>query len=180
MKAPLGRPIAAGPADVAQHDATERMCPSTPVANATVFLGMVTPSRRIAYVTPAIAATPELLAALPTGTSNRENSAGLESEYRFAGPCVTQQCGFWNGRQCGLGERLSESLRHAESVLATDSAEPAGGMDGVTRTKIPKCAIRPTCRWFAEQGPDVCRACTFVVTDSRALENSASRNQGAP
>lgn len=126
-------------------DPPERMCPSTPAANATVFLGMITPAGRVAYVTPAMPAEVALAAAGNSG-------APVESRYRLAGPCVTTSCGFWTGEHCGLGARL------AASYAATAApAEP----------ELPKCAIRRTCRWFAEQGPAACPACSHVVTDAR-------------
>ncbi|MBM0236503.1 hypothetical protein JNW88_03840 [Micromonospora sp. ATA32] len=120
------------------------MRPSTPAANATVFLGMITPAGRVAYVTPQLPAEVALAAA---GTDRP-----VESQYRLAGPCVTSSCGFWTGEHCGLGERLATSYQEAV---------------GPAETELPRCAIRRTCRWFAEQGAAACAACSHVVTDSR-------------
>jgi len=138
----------------------ERMCPSTPASNATVFLGMITPAGRVAYVTPAMPAGVVLGTADAGGAGTGAGPAGslesgsLESRYRFAGPCVTSSCGFWTGEHCGLGARLVESYRE---VQATNP-------DGV-RAELPKCAIRRTCRWFAEQGAAACSPCSYVSTD---------------
>ncbi|WP_326560794.1 hypothetical protein [Micromonospora sp. NBC_01796] len=126
-------------------DPPERMCPSTPKANATVFLGMITPAGRVAYVTPAMPAE-VALSGLPDSTGP------AESQYRLAGPCVTSSCGFWTGDHCGLGARLVESYR--ETAVPDESS-------------LPRCAIRRTCRWYAEQGPAACPACSHVVTDAR-------------
>ncbi|MFI6759000.1 hypothetical protein ACIBF5_07620 [Micromonospora sp. NPDC050417] len=126
-------------------DPSERMCPSTPKANATVFLGMITPAGRVAYVTPPLAAE-VALAGLPDPTE------ATESRYRLAGPCVTSSCGFWTGDHCGLGERLVASYQ--ETGVPDEAA-------------LPRCAIRRTCRWYAEQGPAACPACSHVVTDAR-------------
>ncbi|MDG4792944.1 hypothetical protein [Micromonospora sp. WMMD1082] len=123
----------------------ERMCPSTPADNATVFLGMITPAGRVAYVTPAMPAEVAVTAAA-------EADAPVEARYRLAGPCVTSRCGFWTGEHCGLGERLAASY-----------AEIAGEPEA----DLPRCAIRRTCRWFAEQGSAACAACAHVVTDAR-------------
>ena len=38
---------------------------------------------------------------------------------------------------------------------------------GPNEVELPKCAIRRTCRWFAEQGPAACPACSYVITDNR-------------
>ncbi|MEV4754750.1 hypothetical protein AB0J86_06500 [Micromonospora sp. NPDC049559] len=123
----------------------ERMCPSTPRANATVFLGMITPAGRVAYVTPQLPAT-TALASLPDAES------AVESRYRLAGPCVTSSCGFWTGDHCGLGARLVESYRQTNPAAETG---------------LPHCAIRRSCRWYAEQGGAACGACSHVVTDAR-------------
>ena len=128
-----------------QAHAAERTCPSTPAANATVFLGMIMPNRRVAYVTPATPASVVL-----DGVDGSDGPA--ESAYRFAGPCVTSSCGFWTGEHCGLGARLVESY---QDIADADEAD------------LPKCAIRRTCRWFAEQGRAACSPCSHVITDAR-------------
>ncbi|MER5703671.1 hypothetical protein ABT023_17255 [Micromonospora sp. NPDC002296] len=126
-------------------DPPERMCPSTPAANATVFLGMITPAGRVAYVTPQLPAE----VALATVAGSPEPA---ESRYRLAGPCVTSSCGFWTGDHCGLGARVAESYRE---------------VTGSTEAELPRCAIRRSCRWYAEQGAAACAACSHVVTDAR-------------
>ncbi|WP_233512414.1 hypothetical protein [Micromonospora deserti] len=126
-------------------DPPERMCPSTPAANATVFLGMITPAGRVAYVTPQLPAEVALAA-------SAASDAPVESRYRLAGPCVTASCGFWTGEHCGLGERLVASYQETA---------------GPTAPELPRCAIRRSCRWYAEQGAAACAACSHVVTDAR-------------
>jgi hypothetical protein len=122
----------------------ERMCPSTTVGNSTVFLGMITPARRVAYVTPQMP--------IDSVLDTLDRSAGaLERRYRFAGPCVTSKCGFWTGELCGLGARLVASYQET----------------GGPSIDLPKCAIRRSCRWFAEQGPAACSPCSYVVTEGR-------------
>lgn len=128
-------------------DPPKRMCPSTPVGNSTVFLGMITPAGRVAYITPAVPSE-NVLDTLPSDDAG----GSLESRYRFAGPCVTSSCGFWNGDHCGLGARLA-----ADHQKVADPAE----------SELPKCAIRRDCRWFAEQGRSACAACSYVITDAR-------------
>jgi hypothetical protein len=125
----------------------ERMCPSTSVGNSTVFLGMITPARKVAYVTPQMP--------LDVVRDTLDDSEGaLERRYRFAGPCVTSKCGFWTGEYCGLGAKLVESYQ--------DTGEP--------QLELPKCAIRRTCRWFAEQGPAACSPCSYVITEGRCSD----------
>lgn len=130
------------------------MCPSTPAANATVVLGVVTQPAGIAYVTPTVRVTPELLIALDDGRGR------LESRFRFSGACVESGCGFWTGRNCGLGEKVASSF-----ATVTNAGAHA---EGTAHWALPKCAIRARCRWYAEQGPSACQACPHVVTEARA------------
>jgi len=30
---------------------------------------------------------------------------------------------------------------------------------------LPRCSIRPQCRWFRQEGPAMCRRCPQIVTD---------------
>jgi hypothetical protein len=124
-----------------------RLCPSTSAPHASVVLGIVMTSGRVAYATPAIAATPQLLDALDDGTGP------LEARYRFAGPCAESRCGFWDGHSCRLGATLADS--YAEAADAGEVGE------------LPRCAIRARCRWYAEQGARACAACPLVVTETR-------------
>ncbi|HEX5543593.1 MAG TPA: hypothetical protein VFX60_18920 [Micromonospora sp.] len=133
--------------DEQRLDPPGRMCPSTPVSNSTVFLGMITPAGRVAYVTPAVP-TENVLDTLSADEAGRP----LEKGYRFAGPCVTSSCGYWTGDHCGLGAKVAASYREV-----TDPADDA----------LPKCAIRRDCRWFAEQGRAACTPCSYIATDAR-------------
>jgi hypothetical protein len=126
-----------------------------------VFLGMITPAGRVAYVTPTVPAGTVLDTLDPAAAGSATSpESSLESRYRFAGPCVTSSCGFWTGDHCGLGAKLVESFR--ETV-------------GPSQAELPKCAIRRSCRWFAEQGTAACSPCSYVVTDSRVDTAGTSR-----
>jgi len=129
-------------------DEAERLCPSSTAAHATVFLGMITSGARVAYVTPNVPITPETVDVLV------DDGGTLESQYRFAGGCVTHACGYWTGGHCGLG---AEVAAQSPRVLAEDPA----------LARLPRCGIRSRCRWFAEQGTAACHVCPLVVTDSR-------------
>ena len=71
--------------------------------------------------------------------------------FRFAAPCAEGGCRHHDNDRCTLGDKL------ATLPVAVDVA------------LLPKCTIRPTCRWYAEQGRDICFRCVSVVTtDYRA------------
>ena len=73
---------------------------------------------------------------------------------RVAATCEQQHCAHHNGDLCTLAERVATSLPPVVSVL-------------------PRCAIRSTCRWYAEQGGRICYRCPQVVT----LDGPRTNNQ---
>jgi hypothetical protein len=65
--------------------------------------------------------------------------------FRFGARCEEHRCGHFDGSRCSLGKRVKDGLPAVVDAL-------------------PTCLIRPKCRWFAEQGADVCLRCPQVVT----------------
>ncbi len=70
-----------------------------------------------------------------------------EKRFRFAGACAQTGCKHWDypESQCGLVGELIELW---------DADEPE---------TLQPCAIRPTCRWFAQRGGQACATCTHVI-----------------
>jgi len=70
--------------------------------------------------------------------------------FRFAAPCAESGCQHFDGGSCQLGRKLVQQL-------------PLGVQ------RLPRCRLRPSCRWWREQGPAACQRCPLVVTkDFRA------------
>ena len=65
--------------------------------------------------------------------------------FRFGARCDEQRCGHFDGHRCSLGARVKHGLPAVVDAL-------------------PSCLIRNRCRWFAEQGGEVCLRCPQVVT----------------
>jgi hypothetical protein len=65
--------------------------------------------------------------------------------FRIAAKCETSRCCHFDGARCALAGRIVQQLPEVVELL-------------------PRCKIRPTCRWFAEQGGAACRRCPQVVT----------------
>ena len=65
--------------------------------------------------------------------------------FRFGARCDEHKCGHFDGSRCSLGGRIKQGL-----PAVVDAPPP--------------CLIRPKCRWFAEQGVEVCLRCPQVVT----------------
>jgi len=65
--------------------------------------------------------------------------------FRFGARCEESRCQHFGGSTCNLGARVKRDLPAVVDAL-------------------PSCLIRPKCRWYAEQGGEVCLRCPQVVT----------------
>lgn len=72
----------------------------------------------------------------------------LEQRFRFTNACIEKGCKQWNGKSCGVAKRV---VRHMEKVN--------------TSNDLPPCGIRSSCRWYAQEGNNACKICSFVVTE---------------
>lgn len=117
-------------------------CPSAqPAADAVVF-GVVTGApadRRIGYLTAPQPATEPVLALAGPATPGQV--------FRMAAPCMGDTCKHFDAGACSLVRRVVASFDPVVSGL-------------------PACRIRPTCRWFRQEGRNACLRCPQVVTDS--------------
>jgi hypothetical protein len=125
------------------HSAT---CPSAPARPGAVLLGILGPNGRVVYTPGGPRATAGLL-----GDVARTMKGPVETRYRFAGPCVTNGCAYWDGR--------CRAIDAAHADLDATTAGEAG-------FKLPECGIRETCRWWAQEGQQACRVCIYVATAS--------------
>ena len=105
-----------------------------------VLTGSVAAGFHVGYLTEALPATPELLAAAAP--------AKPTEVYRAAVPCAEGRCRHWDGANCSLAARVASMLDPAVSAL-------------------PRCAIRPVCRWFRQEGREACLRCPQVATQLR-------------
>lgn len=117
----------------------ELLCPSARCEPGALLLGLLSGDGSIAYVRPALEVDEDFVARARAG---REP----EKRFRFAQPCATSGCRHWSEGRCGVAD-----------AAASEEAEGDG--------RLPACAIRPRCRWFAQSGADACRSCPTVVTD---------------
>jgi hypothetical protein len=121
-----------------------------------VLVGVVGPGGRLGYVTPALAVDAQFVARTRLGRPP-------ESRFRFAEPCVEARCAQWAGDRCGLIAQLLASPRGAEAA-SRERGRP-----------LPRCAIRRSCRWFAERGPEACAICPHVVHTRRVPAGQSPR-----
>ena len=117
------------------------MCPSAPPEmEGSRVLGVVggTPEApEVAYLNEFLPVS-ALLLSLPGTTKSTE-------VLRFAAPCQETACCHFDGSKCNLVTRIVNILPPVADSL-------------------PACLIRPTCRWYAQEGRAACSRCPQVVT----------------
>jgi hypothetical protein len=65
---------------------------------------------------------------------------------RLAAPCVELQCSHFKDNRCTLASRIVERL---PAVI----------------DRLSKCALRPSCRWWHQEGSIACHRCPQIVTE---------------
>jgi hypothetical protein len=93
---------------------------------------------RIGYLTETQAVSEKLLAL--------SGPAKPTEVFRIAAPCAMTGCKHFEGNACKLAQRIVEGLAPVVNAL-------------------PPCRIRPTCRWFRQEGRNACLRCPQVITD---------------
>ncbi|HLY99917.1 MAG TPA: hypothetical protein VKT33_12730 [Candidatus Angelobacter sp.] len=66
--------------------------------------------------------------------------------FRFAARCEEKACRHFDGSKCQLATRIVQILPAVAEAL-------------------PACLIRPTCRWYQQEGRAACLRCPQVVTE---------------
>jgi hypothetical protein len=91
------------------------------------------------YVAGRIAVTEEVLAlAAP---------AKPTEVFRFAAPCAESACTHFDGANCRLASKI------------------VAGVDDVVNA-MPPCRIRPTCRWYQQEGRMACLRCPLIFSET--------------
>jgi hypothetical protein len=65
---------------------------------------------------------------------------------RLASPCAERCCGHFSDNRCTLASRI------------------VGRLPEVVE-RLPACALRPSCRWWHQEGPAACHRCPQIVTE---------------
>src|SRR5581483_4943615 len=124
-------------------------CPSAqPGLSRSMLIGVVDKSRDgdfVSYLTEPTAVTDGTIAAF-TGSPIQ-----VTQLFRFAAPCEKSGCHNWSGSSCGVVHRVVQIL-------------PA------VVNELPDCKLRPSCRWFRQEGQPACLRCPQVVTDDPDFE----------
>lgn len=122
---------------------TPPLCPSAqPEMTDSVIFGVISGTAeepRLAHLVEPRAVTEELLAlAAPVKPTE---------VFRFAAPCANNNCQHFDGSDCRLAKRIVQLLPAVEEIL-------------------PPCRLRPSCRWWQQEGKAACMRCTQIVTET--------------
>jgi hypothetical protein len=93
--------------------------------------------RQLAYLTETHPVTEQ--------TMNLAGQSAPHEVLRVAAHCIEGFCPHWNGQGCRLATRVATMLPPAVSAM-------------------PRCAIRPACLWFKQEGPAACVRCPQITT----------------
>jgi hypothetical protein len=133
-----------------------KSCPSSLCQEDALLLGVVAPGGTLAYVQPPTHVSAEF-------AWQAQALGHPERRFRFSRPCVEAACPQWTGSGCGV----------IDVVIGSRPAEPATGpmADPAARPPepppaLPACAIRRTCRWFAQHGAAACAVCPTIIADT--------------
>jgi hypothetical protein len=80
-----------------------------------------------------------------------------EQKFRFTNKCVETGCSQWNGKGCGVIDQVIQYLEHIPH-----------------NATLPKCSIRPSCRWFLQTGANACKICPYIITEITEADNPVS------
>ncbi len=122
---------------------SDNLCPSAdPAWRGAVAFGIIggtvsEPEAR--YLPAALPVTGELLRLAEPATP--------VEVFRFGAPCLNGGCVHFEGGACSLVSRIVKLLPEATE-------------------QIPHCSIRPSCRWWRQEGAAACRRCPQVVTEN--------------
>ena len=66
--------------------------------------------------------------------------------FRFTAPCVASACSHFDGENCRLATKIVDGVMDVVSAM-------------------PPCRIRPTCRWYQQEGRRACLRCPLIFSE---------------
>jgi hypothetical protein len=124
-------------------DSGNKTCPSSTCHTGALLLGVVGKDHKVNMLDQPIPVNDEFVETV--------NAAGdPENRFRFAGKCAKSGCSQWTGSSCGIMDELAMANHLLEVIDAN----------------LPPCAIRPTCRWYAQEGAKACMICPYIITQA--------------
>lgn len=120
-------------------------CPSAPAEVGARVLSVRSPEGVAEYLVTDLRVTPDFLEALSAVPN-------VDGRFRFASSCVSSACAQWQDGRCSVPSKSAEVI----AQLPSDA-------------DLPRCSIRASCRWFAQEGKTVCLTCPLITRTDGAL-----------
>lgn len=117
--------------------------PEMPGAQVLGVVSVAAEGPRVAYVAGTVPVTRDLL--------GKAGDLPPTRVMRFASRCEASRCAHFDGADCRLAQRIVAQLQPVVDAL-------------------PPCAIRRSCRWYAQEGAAACVRCPQVVTTTSSDE----------
>lgn len=137
------------------NDVKQMRCPSSTCEPGHLLLGIVRPDGTLSHISPPIEVDVSFVE-----KASAKGQRLPESRFRFAGPCVESSCCHWLGERCSVGDEV-----------ASAAERPDGSY------KLNPCHIRPTCRWWAQNGGAACQICPLIVRSPTLTPSAQLPNQ---
>jgi hypothetical protein len=130
------------------------MCPSHRCKPGSQILGVRQEDGSIAILPQTLPVDEDFVA------KTKDHPVPAERRFRFTNKCVESGCKQWNGKGCGVVERVMDYLDVVPSA-----------------SLISNCPLRKSCRWFFQRGENACKVCPLIPTEI-AEEDHVSPQQG--
>lgn len=118
-----------------------KICPSAKFSKGAFLIGIRNEKEEMDILDEPIKITEEIF------NEFKATNTKPEKTLRLANKCIESGCKQWTGEKCGV---IDDVLERVEEQYMKD--------------QLPDCAIRPTCRWYSQQGSLACKVCPLVTT----------------
>lgn len=121
------------------------LCPSARCDAGALLFGVVQANGAVSLLAEPLEVDQDFVAAARQGRAP-------EARFRFAAPCQCNACPNWQAQRCTVIDDVLLEL----------------GDQALAEQALPRCTLRPHCRWYEQQGASACAACSLVITDTTA------------
>ncbi|MCF0054651.1 hypothetical protein [Dyadobacter sp. CY356] len=119
-------------------------CPSYVAKPGADLFGMISENGKVTYLNEAIRID-------KTFVEETQKGRPAEERFRFSGKCIQHGCHQWEDGKCGLIQKVIQLHQNPPSAF------------------IQHCAIRHTCRWYAQEKELACANCSEVFRNSEMV-----------
>ncbi len=119
----------------------EKTCPSSTNEIGATLLGVVNQDGSVGYFS-----NPVIIDESFKEIFNETEAP--ESKFRFSNTCVEKGCKQWQNGACSVIKNVMNLNENANLEV-----------------KLPDCSIRPSCRWYFQEGAKACSFCPYIITN---------------